>query len=1251
MKSSSTTRQRRFALVLAAALVAGQGGEALAQTDLVRLYGWWSPGRSDNFATTDAAWQGSPGVVRSPDYSFVRVEGEIFPPDLPQPPGTVALHSWYSPSREDNFITSDAAWAGSPGETRSPDYQYVRLEGYALAAPAEFAVPLYGWYSASRGDNFATTDTAWAGGPGRTNSPDYSFVRIEGYVFNGVTEFQPAVKWGGRAVAVSVDPLDPAVAIVASESGGLFKTIDNGGYWFHIDTLPMFRMIDVQYAPNPPTGQKIVIATGWNDTRVTNRGGIWLSTDGGDTWRKPPTAGTGCGSAPRPNAYGIAFEPGTSNVYVGTDCGLAISRDFGETWTNVIPNFANRVVLAVAAQSSGIVDVGGPGGHQRSTNNGATFGPLLSGPPTQWVHGIAVSPLETNVVFIADRTGLFERRYGVSGTPTTSNVMPAGYCTTGCPGRSPWVATHPSRDRDPTHFDIYVGDGILTWRQTCTNGVPCSSSAWRSVTVDVRADGSSRTDHNGIAFNAIRKCAQYLVSDGGVHRATDEGDPLQCGANWRITGNGSNGFNALQIYDVTGQIVRGSVGFGDHTDLYFGTHDNDLWQSSNGGRTWGTGQEFEGFHIQAPRYGNLISGHLSTVTWTECWPCGNRKSLPHFASPTAWNGPPGELPGCVDDNPTLAAPGVFVQVSAPRSISCTQIVNQVLNLTTNSGATWRTNVAPLVSAVDGWPQVSRTAEDLTIHQTVLRSGGRWGLQKFIGIRRNGSIPGTVQTLRADTNGLNNIGQYCMGEGTFVCPLVWAVDPNDPAHLIAADDRDGQMKVSTNGATWRTNSVLTDLVTGLIGTNREFLFASPNFPSQIGAMIQAHAIAFDPFYRNHILVGTEAAGIFRSTDGGTTWRPIPGSRRVTAVTSFFFIENNRRDSNNVALVSTYGRGLWKIVFPTSSATRPFRLGDASYGDWTVSWIRNPMTGAPEANPDTSPHRRWLVVTGGSIKSIALAQDDTVSTIGIDAGRVAASSVDGQPIAVEALGLDVLSNQPPGNYGGCQACDAIIQQGGVIKGLVLDEGQLRAIIAGFGSLPGEAEVIQFNPPPPQITPTPEETPPQGPYLWINTGVALPQPTAFPGGKVVLRGTGFETGPDSAPVNTSLGERFLQATPVGANGDFQIEFEVTERPGAYPLVASQIASNNQLLQASLLLVVPIFEHETEEQPAIESIAIANGAALIKFETEPGLSYTLEFSPTLGPPNTWQPVQTLVGDGAEHTLTHQVNSNQGFYRLRVEE
>ena len=149
------------------------------------LYGWWSPSRNDNFATTTPGWAGSSGDVKSPDYRFVRLEGYVHSPDLPQPDGTVPLYSWWSPSRNDNFATTTPGWAGSSGDVKSPDYRFVRHEGYIyspeLSQPAG-TIPLYSWWSPLRKDNVATTAGAWAGGPGDVRSPDYVFVRLEGYV-------------------------------------------------------------------------------------------------------------------------------------------------------------------------------------------------------------------------------------------------------------------------------------------------------------------------------------------------------------------------------------------------------------------------------------------------------------------------------------------------------------------------------------------------------------------------------------------------------------------------------------------------------------------------------------------------------------------------------------------------------------------------------------------------------------------------------------------------------------------------------------------------------------------------------------------------------------------------------------------------------------------------------------------------------------------------------------------------------------
>jgi hypothetical protein len=158
-------------------------GKAFASR-LAPLHLWWSPGREDNFATTQQNWRGSPGETRSPDYQWVGVIGYVADPLSSQPPDTVPIYSWYSPGRGDNFLTSQEVWRprSAADRTRSPDYQNPRLEGYVYTRPLAGTLPLQGHWSPGRGDNFTTTQGSWIGNVGDRHSPDYELFHTSGYV-------------------------------------------------------------------------------------------------------------------------------------------------------------------------------------------------------------------------------------------------------------------------------------------------------------------------------------------------------------------------------------------------------------------------------------------------------------------------------------------------------------------------------------------------------------------------------------------------------------------------------------------------------------------------------------------------------------------------------------------------------------------------------------------------------------------------------------------------------------------------------------------------------------------------------------------------------------------------------------------------------------------------------------------------------------------------------------------------------------
>jgi hypothetical protein len=133
----------------------------------VPLFSWWSDDRGDNFATSDPRWRMDPRLIvrersgehiangpRTPDgiHTLYRLEGYLFDPKRPQPSGTVPLFSWWSDTRGDNFATSDPRWRMSVADIswrgehiangpRTPDgtYTLYRLEGYLLDRRVECA--------------------------------------------------------------------------------------------------------------------------------------------------------------------------------------------------------------------------------------------------------------------------------------------------------------------------------------------------------------------------------------------------------------------------------------------------------------------------------------------------------------------------------------------------------------------------------------------------------------------------------------------------------------------------------------------------------------------------------------------------------------------------------------------------------------------------------------------------------------------------------------------------------------------------------------------------------------------------------------------------------------------------------------------------------------------------------------------------------------------------------------------------------
>jgi photosystem II stability/assembly factor-like uncharacterized protein len=144
----------------------------------------------------------------------------------------------------------------------------------------------------------------------------------------------------GRITAIAVNEADPSMFWVATASGGLLKTVNNGITFEHqFDKEATVSIGDVQVAQSNPN--IVWVGTGENNPRnsVSYGDGVYKSTDGGKTW-------TNMGLKQTYQIGRIAIHPKNPDiVYVGAlgrlygpspERGLYKTTDGGKHWKQIL---------------------------------------------------------------------------------------------------------------------------------------------------------------------------------------------------------------------------------------------------------------------------------------------------------------------------------------------------------------------------------------------------------------------------------------------------------------------------------------------------------------------------------------------------------------------------------------------------------------------------------------------------------------------------------------------------------------------------------------------------------------------------------------------------------------------------------------------------------------------------------------------------------------------------------------------------
>jgi photosystem II stability/assembly factor-like uncharacterized protein len=681
-----------------------------------------------------------------------------------------------------------------------------------------------------------------------------------------VTEIQPNISWGGRAVAVTVSSSDSNIVVAASFSGGLFRSVNGGQSWTHIDSFPANRLWDVRF--NPVNGNELV-ATVLNDSHTVSAIGVWMSRDGGNTWAQAQLPA--CANPP----FGrqISFGP-APNIFVGTDCGLAASGDDGATWRFAISSTSVRTVVSQPGPNfpsdpgSVIVDVcDGSGTPQHSTNNGATFTALAL--PGNGCVSIGESPIETNVLLAATSVvELWESDDTGASWQKITNV--------GQGSRYPWLRTGPKYSGPG--FQVYLHNGSDMTLLNCTG--PQTSSRCAPPTAFATFPYGAHHDFGGVAVPPSA-CRLFTASDGGIELS------LGCaGPPWAET---NHGFDALQIYRIAGTVHP------DHTDLYIAMQDDGIWASPDGGVSWENPILFDGYIVEAP---HSSTGPGQPVTGINGTPWATFTASADLVNPTPFQLPPNS--GQYPDFYLLGGGNQETARYLHTDDGCDPPnANPCFLYVTDTNGNWVKQLPALPFKLSGMSRreyIAGPPANPTIYVTTnkIAADGSWfdGLSKITGINQ------PTITIQPSDVGLGALANWGPDDSPAVIPRIVGVDPSNPQHLIAADASINKMVVSTTGgASWTPDDQLTNLVID----NGNLQFNSPN----IGC--QAHAIAFDPSNGQRIFIGTEASGIIASLDGGQSWFRVPGTRQIAAASDFFFDE-----VRGVLYVASYGRGLWTIT---------------------------------------------------------------------------------------------------------------------------------------------------------------------------------------------------------------------------------------------------------------------------------------------------------------------------------------------------
>lgn len=746
----------------------------------------------------------------------------------------------------------------------------------------------------------------------------------------------------GVVVSIVIDPKEPAMLYVASQSAGVWKSINGARTWRQRSTGLLSGITGRNGRSNllaidETRPARLLYAAQDDDLRAPRTwGGLYRTTDSAGSWDHVDLPG-----CPGPDVSAIAFRAG--RAFVATRCGIVTSTDL-TSWSFFPSPFgpADADNSRIAAGSASLFACKGSK-VWRSSSLGvtATWSAPITLPDARVCYELAPAPDGTDTVLVVDYARLpnevdvakvdFSSRTSTSLNFDSSPVAPSPVCCgtlTIATARRPGTTFGGGPGRS---YDVFAADAFF-FHQYVPQGHSDPDADWPVL---AEAGGRLHPDTWSIAIRpdydpSKGRCGVYLGTDGGVFANVAAGPTCMTkDGPWR---RAMSGLHLMNSFTMAGVDEPCTVG-GAKTrcrGLYLPTGDDGTWASNDRGAHWqdmGCCGDSGAAFVDPALPAQVVTARNGIYALYRSLSGAAVSGIPEFVANFV---PPDAFPGI--NPPGL---GGFVQIMTPRGAVA------------SPQGDYLAVVSPSRAGTGGCGPSS--ALDACRDRIVRNTGGKAGPWQDIS-PANHFPPGWITAITAggghdrttvyamsdhDRLGGNQLFRGRIGPagtlespwkallgGTFTPANVF-VNPYDPREVYITDVENETIRSSRDsGITWQREDELNAIATR--GGEFRFDCGPPANAAGSGAfsnLCALSALVFDRDDPNLRFAVLTPGGVAFSRDGGGHWAAVEGATALRPTdpvglpySGFYESTPDPKTKRPSLYVALLGRGILRVQAP-------------------------------------------------------------------------------------------------------------------------------------------------------------------------------------------------------------------------------------------------------------------------------------------------------------------------------------------------